>query len=290
MFSAMHALVFSHSPSPAVKALGVGSLVFTMGVSASRNLTPRFNKVVARVADPFMDKLHQPKIDSNGFPLYANGMFLSAVAMASVAAKDWKTMSVAVAFALANAGKGAAISGAWKIRDIGKNVVCGLSSLIPKGTLKSSLNSAANNPAPFINNTIYLPEMYASIGAIIVGVSGTANAIASGNIGPTAITTLGTLCSLGGLAAAMQNNGDALNPKLGSLPVIGKYIKDSDQVISRRMMKYGSLCFAFSCAVGGSPAFAVANGCAVLGNARLEAYDKQKDQQLKTAIKIEEPK
>ena len=272
MFSAMHAIIFMGSESTTIKALGIASLGITAGISTLRNLAPNMNKAFAKAANPVLQKIGQPELDSNGFPLYANGVILGTVATTAVAAGDEGSALISVFFAAANVGKGAAISNSWTLESVGQKILNASSNLLPLSGAKLGLKDIAENPPRMLKHSLYLPELYGSLGAFTYGVSHSGLFAAAGAISAAVA-----------IRAAAINNGSMTAPAMQGFPVIGKAFSSSDQVLSRRFMKWASVCYAGGASLLGNFDAMTAHLCAAGGNQRLENFDKKKQSEALTA-------
>ncbi len=273
LFSGLHAIAFSGSSSYLVQGLGFASLALTLSVSAVRNFFPEFNKRIANKLNPVLERLGQPKVDSNGFPLFLNGAVLSVIAAASFVKGDLLSASISTTYAVSNMGKGAAISGAWTLADVGKKIFNCAALAMPTKKSKARVRMVAKNPPQFLKNSLYLPELWASAGAFSYGV-----AYSKG-----ALTALGAASSFVSVIAAAFNNGSVRRPNNLKIPVLREVASlsnwnekpASDQVISRRFMKYANGVYAAGALASGNVMPALGQSFSMAGNARLEYSDRE---------------
>ncbi len=283
LFSALHAIAFSGSSSHLIQGLGFASLALTASVSIVRNFLPNINQKIAQKLNPFLERAGQPKIDSNGFPLYANGAVLSVIAATSFYVGDLTSASISTSYAISNMGKGAAISGAWTLEDVGKKSFSMAAQIMPTKRSKARIRMLAKNPPNFLKNSIYLPELWASAGAFSYGLLYSTGLL----------TAIGALASSVSVVAAALNNGSFRRPYNIKIPVFGqvtalsnwKERPASDQVISRRFMKYASGVYALGALGAGNVAPAMGHGFAAAGNHILETGDREN--QMKMIKKLE---
>lgn len=256
LFSGLHAVIFSGSPSTLIQGLGYGSLALTASVAAVRNFLPETNDKIANKFNSVTEKLNAPKIDSIGFPLFLNGVVLSGIALASLAKGDYLSASISLSYAIANTDKGARISG---------NNTWTLENVCQKTFEKVGANNIAENPLRIIKHSLYLPELWGSLGAFIYGAS---------HSGWTAAAGLGAATVA--VTAASINNGSANKPSFSK--IIPKSVRGgffpSDQVISRGFMTVASGCYAAGAVALGNYLPAGGHGLACLANGILTKQDR----------------
>lgn len=270
-------LFFQGVLSPLIQGLGYSSLGLTLSISAVRNIFPDLNKKIAKKFNVVSEKLKAPTIDSNGFPLFINGVVLSGIALTAFATGDYLSSSISFAYAGANIDKGARISGnnSWTMEAVGTNFFNSAEKIGGTEKIKSQLKFLAETPPRILKYSAYLPELWGSAGAMIYGISHSGMAAA-----------IGALAAGVAVTAAAINNGDLKNPAIAKTPIVGKLVSlsnrgenpASDQVISRRFMKYASISYGVGALLLGNPMPAMAHGCGAAGNAILESGDRSRQQ------------
>lgn len=267
LFSILHACIFSGSDSNLIFGAGLFSLGVTASVSAIRQLNPNLNEKISDKIRPILHKVSAPEFNSNGFPLFINGVILSGIALTAFAKGDYSSGVVALSFAVSNTDKGARISGekSWTVENLGNKFFKAIGK-----------NTYVENPPRFLKHTVYLPELWGSMGAF---------SAAFMHSGPAALA--GGLSSLTAVRAAGVNNGDLKNPAIRDKPVAGTFAKlsdgkespASDQVISRRFMKYASFIYSTGAFVSGNIVPAIGHFSAGIANNILEKKDRQIQQE-----------
>lgn len=264
LFSGLHAIIFSGSDSALIQGLGFSSLALTVSISTVRNLFPELNKNISEKLNPFFNAVSAPTIDSIGFPLFINGVVLSGIALAAFAKGDYLSGAISLSYAIANTDKGARISqeNSWTLENLGN-----------KFFNKIGMQKYVDDPSRLLKHTIYLPELWGSVGAGIYGFSHSGMA-----------ATVGAFSALVAVTAAAVNNGDLKKPAIQQIPIVRNIVAfsdrldvaSSDQVISRRFMKYASVSYGLGAAVLSNFMPAVAHGCAAGANSILEKADRQR--------------
>ncbi len=259
LFSSMHAIIFSQSPSPVVQGLGYASLGLTVAVTTLREHFKGRNQQIAAQVNPLLERWNQPAFDKPTFPLYLNGVVLGGVAVTAGIMGDWLSAAISGSYTLANAGKGAQVAGAWSLNDITSRLRI---EKIPGFRRLSEY-------------TLSLPEFWGSAGALIYGI-----AYSNG-----LLSAVGALSASVAVVAAKVNNGKPENTGMSELVQSIPFIRDrikiiaSDQVLSRRFMKFASSFYAAGAAWLGNPGAAAAHGFAAVGNHRLERADLARQMQ-----------
>lgn len=257
LFSGLHAIIFSGSPSFLIQGLGIASLALTASVSTLRNVFPEANKKIASRFNNIAKRLHAPDIDSLGFPLFLNGVVLTGIAGASLLKGDYLSASISMAYAIANTDKGARLSG---------NTDWTLENICQKAFRLAGKDNLADNPPRFIQHSLYLPELWGSAGALIYGAS------------HSGLATIG-----GAFAAAVAVTAAAVNnmkneEKSNWLPTVPDTIRGrlvpSGQVTSRMFMAFASAGYAIGAVSLGNYMPAVGHGLASIANGILTKQDR----------------
>lgn len=285
-FSMLHALIFSASPSDTVQYLGYASFALNASILSIRHFLPSLNASLTNVFNKALENVKMPSFESAGFPLFLNGLVLTGIATTAFINNDPLSGAISLAYAIANTDKGARISQniAWTMENLVQSIFNKAAKHLPYGNTQMGAKMLSNNSPRFLKHSLYLPELWGSLGATIYGASHSGWAAAVGALSATVAVT-----------AAAINNGDLKNPAVSQAPIINRItnffdrnedFKSSDAVVSRRFMKYASLSFAAGAGLLGNVVPAIAHSFATLGNHTLERADRSR--QL-AALSTEQP-
>ncbi len=272
-FSILHATVNHESPSEALRYLGYASLGLNSAILGIRYRLPQLNEAIANKVDGSLEKLKMPSYNSNGAPLFLNGIFLGGMTAVSAITLDVPRFIINGGFFLANTTVGAQMSGnsTYTTGNWGKNAFNAVANIKKLPTnLKTTFKKFAEQPPNFLKYTLYLPEFSASLAAFTAATQHSgAGAVASGVFSALAVGT------------AIINSGDTNNPNINKLPIIGKIadkvssIPIPDFVWARSSMvmaSFGAMAGAYD---AGNIGPMVGHGGAVGGNAAIANAARQ---------------
>ena len=273
-FSILHASVNHESPSEALRFLGYASLGVNSTILGIRYFLPQLNELIASKVDKNLERLKMPSYNSNGAPLFLNGLFMGLMTGVSAISLDVPRFIVNGGFFLANTTVGAKVSGnnTYTTENWGKNVLTGMSKIgqLPI-KLTNTFKKYAEQPPNFLKYTVYLPEFSGSVAAFTAATQHSGvGAVISGTFSAVAV------------GFAIVNSKNASNPSnVNELPVIGKIASKVSSVPIPGFIwaRCSMVCASLGAAAGAfdlnNSLQGVGHGSAAIGNAAIANQARQ---------------